>query len=60
MPLPADVAIAYTINDAAKVLGIGRSSIYELIGEGKLRSTLVGGRRLVPADALRELLRGVA
>jgi excisionase family DNA binding protein len=59
-PLPPDVAITYRVNDAARVAGLSRSKIYELIGEGKLRSVLVGGRRLIPADALRDLLRGAA
>jgi excisionase family DNA binding protein len=59
-PLPPDVAIAYRVNDAARVSGLSRSSIYELIGEGKLRSIMVAGRRLIPTDALRELLQGAA
>ena len=59
-PLPPDVAITYRVNDAAKVAGLSRSKIYELIGEGKLRSVMVAGRRLIPADALRGLLLGAA
>jgi excisionase family DNA binding protein len=60
LPLPTDTALAYRVNDAAKVAGLSRSSLYVLIGEGKLRSVLVGGRRLIPADALRDLLRVAA
>ena len=60
VPLPLDTVLAYRINDAAKVAGLSRSSLYSLMGEGKLRSVLVGGRRLIPADALRELLLGAA
>jgi Helix-turn-helix domain len=56
--LPPDIALAYRVNDAIKVSGLSRTSIYRLIGEGKLRSVLVAGRRLIPADALRDLLRG--
>ena len=52
--------ITYRVNDAAKVAGLSRSKIYELIGEGKLRSVMVAGRRLIPADALRGLLLGAA
>jgi excisionase family DNA binding protein len=52
--------LAYRVNDAIKVSGLGRSSIYKLISDGKLRSVLVAGRRLIPADALGELLRGAA
>ena len=59
-PLPPDIAIAYRVNDAAKVAGLSRSSLYNLIGEGKLSSVLVAGRRLIPADALRDLLRATA
>jgi hypothetical protein len=59
-PFPPDVALAYRVNDAIKVSGLSRTSIYKLIGEGKLRSVLVVGRRLIPADALRELVRGAA
>ena len=58
--LPPDTVLAYRVNDAAKVAGLSRSSLYLLIGEGKLRSVLVAGRRLIPADALRDLLRGAA
>ena len=59
-PLPPEVVLAYRVNDAAKVAGLSRSSLYLLIGEGTLKSVLVAGRRLIPADALRDLLRGAA
>jgi hypothetical protein len=58
--LPPDTALAYRVNDASRVSGLGGSAIYKLIGEGKLCSVLVAGRRLIPADALRDLLRGAA
>jgi excisionase family DNA binding protein len=58
--LPPDIALAYRVNDAAKVSGLSRSSLYNLIGEGKLRSVVVAGRRLIPADALRDLIKGAA
>jgi hypothetical protein len=60
LPLPPDTVLAYRANDAANVAGLSRSSLYVLIGRGKLRSVLVAGRRLIPADALRDLLRGAA
>ena len=59
VPVPPDVAMAYRVNDAAKVSGLSRSTIYNLIAARKLRSVVVAGRRLIPADALRDLL-GVA
>jgi excisionase family DNA binding protein len=50
--------LAYGIEDAVKASGLSRSTLYDLIGEGKLRSVKVAGRRLIPAEALRQLLQG--
>ena len=38
-------AIAYTILDATKASGIGRTSLYELIGAGKIEARKAGNRR---------------
>lgn len=40
------------VEDAAGVLGIGRTAAYELIARGSLRSVKVGRRRLVAASDL--------
>jgi excisionase family DNA binding protein len=48
---------ALRINDAAAAYGVGRSTIYKLIGEGKLATVKVAGRRLVPCDNMEALLR---
>jgi excisionase family DNA binding protein len=48
--------LAYRIPDAVRVSGLGRTKIYELIKAGELKAVLVGGRRLIPADALKALL----
>jgi excisionase family DNA binding protein len=42
--------------DAADVLSIGRSKVYELIGTGELASVRIGASRRVPADALVEFV----
>ena len=39
--------IALRIPEAAYISGLSRSTLYALIGEGKLRSVKVGGRRLI-------------
>lgn len=36
--------------------GIGRTLFYELIASGQLRSVKIGRRRLVPAEAIEELV----
>ena len=46
----------YTPSEAALLLGIGRSTAYELIGRGDLRGTRIGGRIFLTAATLEELL----
>jgi excisionase family DNA binding protein len=58
--IPTPQILAYRIDDAAKVVGLSRSTLYQLMGAHKLRSVMVAGRRLIPADALRDLLQGAA
>jgi excisionase family DNA binding protein len=50
--------LAFTIPEAAQASTLGVSTIKLLIGTGELRSTLVRGRRLIPVDALEELIQG--
>jgi excisionase family DNA binding protein len=45
-----------SINDTAVRLGLSRTTLYELISSGQLRSIKLGKRRLIPRDAQRELL----
>jgi len=42
--------------DAAHVLGIGRTKVYELIRSGALRSVRVGGLRRIPVAALADFV----
>jgi excisionase family DNA binding protein len=39
--------IALRINDACRAIGVGRTTIYKLAAEGKLRLVRVAGRTLV-------------
>jgi excisionase family DNA binding protein len=48
--------LAYRIEDAVRVCGLGRTSLYKLIKTGELYSVVVGGRRLIPAESLKKLL----
>lgn len=47
-----------SIDEAAAAAGIGRSLLYNLIGRGEVRSVRVGRRRLIPSDAVAELIAG--
>lgn len=52
--------LAYSVNDAIRLTSIGRTKLYELIGQGRLKSVRIGGRVLIPADSLRALITGEA
>lgn len=49
----------YGINDVMEATGLGRTTVFALIKDGKLRSVKVGRRRLVPAAALNEFIAGL-
>ena len=41
---------------AARMLGIGRSKLYELLAKGQLESVRIGNCRRIPAQALHNFL----
>lgn len=47
---------AYRIDDACRELGIGRTSIYQLLSEQKIRSAIIAGRRVIPGSEIKRLL----
>lgn len=49
-------ALAVSINDAAKALGLGRTSIYAMIADGRLEAFKLGRRRLVTTESIRKLV----
>lgn len=51
--------LAHTIADATKISGLGRTSIYEAIGTGKLDARKAGGRTLVLDESLRAFIAGL-
>ena len=48
--------LAYTVPEALYATGLGRTTLYALIAERKLRIIKVGSRTLIPADSLRDYL----
>lgn len=55
--------LLFTPSEAAAVLGIGRSKVYELLNDGHLPSVRIDRCRRIPADelvALVERLRSTA
>jgi len=52
---PSD-ALAYSVDDAAQVIGLSRSKIYELFDTGELQPVKVGRRTLIERGELERFL----
>lgn len=50
--------LAYSVPEAARRMSLSVATTWRRIGDGSLRSIMIGKRRLVPADAIREILSG--
>ena len=53
---PAPAPLAVSVEEAARLIGVGRSTMFALVQSGSVRSVRVGARRLVPTRALEEFL----
>jgi excisionase family DNA binding protein len=58
--IPPSERVSLGINDCAAYVGTGKSTIYNWIAAGKIKSQKIGGRRLVLRESLDDLLRGKA
>jgi excisionase family DNA binding protein len=57
---PHPTALAYSVDEAARVLGVSRRTVYELIAEGRLHSAKLYARRLVTRAELERFLAELA
>ena len=48
--------VGYSIEEAAQSLGVGRTTVYDLMNSGDLESVKVGRRRIIPVDAVSAFL----
>jgi excisionase family DNA binding protein len=55
---PGIVRLAYSVPEVAKLIGISKSKIWELIRSGTLNSVKICGRRVVRHSDLLALLAG--
>jgi excisionase family DNA binding protein len=55
-PPEDDYLLAVSVERAASMSGIGRTTLYAALTTGALRSLKVGRRRLIPVDALKAWL----
>lgn len=49
--------LLHPIPDAAAVLGISRSTLYELIADGEITTVKIGRRTLITQDELERYVR---
>ena len=52
--------LAYSIREACRISSLGRTCLYQLIREGRLKTCKIGKRTLIPAASLRALIDGRA
>ncbi|QDP94989.1 helix-turn-helix domain-containing protein [Microlunatus elymi] len=55
---PDGLALLVTPEEAAALLRVGRSKVYELIRLGELRSLKIGGSRRISTEALHDFVSG--
>lgn len=48
--------LAISINDTARALSVGRTTVYAMIADGRLEAFKLGRRRLVKAESIRRLV----
>lgn len=48
--------LAYSINETARLLSLGRTSIYAMIGDGRLDAFKLGRRTLIRAESIKRLV----
>lgn len=51
-------ALSVSVIDACRLLGIGRTKLYELISSQEIQSFSIGRRRLVKVASLQALIEG--
>ncbi|WP_405413637.1 helix-turn-helix domain-containing protein [Streptomyces rubiginosohelvolus] len=55
-PISDAPLVALTVEEAARRLGVGRTTMYALIASGEIGSVLIGRLRRVPVEALATYL----
>jgi excisionase family DNA binding protein len=48
--------ITCSVAEAQRLTGLGKTTIYSLLGDGKITSVRVGTKRLIHVDSLRRFL----
>lgn len=57
---PTASPLAYRPGAAAAALGVTPRTVYRMIDRGHLRTTKIGGVRLIPAEDIQAVISGAA
>lgn len=55
---PAAHKLAYSIREACAASSLSRTTLYSHIASGRLRAVRIGGRTIIPSEALSALING--
>ena len=53
----SDAPLAYQVAHFCKAIGLGKTKFYELVAAGKIKTIVIGGRRLIPTAEAQRLVR---
>ena len=57
MPMPTELRrMTYSVDEAAALLGVSKSKLYDSVRNGELRAIQIGRRVVIPCDVLEELV----
>ena len=59
-PSPREPALLLKVEDAARLLGVGRTTFFELISQGRIQTVRVGRRRLVVRAGLERFVEEIS
>lgn len=51
------IRVAYSVNEVVSLTGLGRTTVFKLMDEGKLRRRKVGARTLILSEDVDALLQ---
>ncbi|HKU24561.1 MAG TPA: helix-turn-helix domain-containing protein [Candidatus Sulfotelmatobacter sp.] len=56
-PHPAPEPICVRVNEAARMIGVGRTKLYELIAAGEVKTVKLGKATRITTASLRDLIK---
>lgn len=56
MSVANDNKLAFSVKEAGEALGVGRSTIFELLADGRLTRVKIGAKTVIPRSSLLSLL----